>query len=234
MAEPPPTQPVAPPAPAPVPPPPTNPVGAVASAATNRASINPAFRYLGIPPSVLAWRPRVPSRNVSIFLTVTVSLTSLYVYDRRECKRLKQEYLGKVRHLARERVGGATEGVPDWMPRKVTVYGARVPEDVDVDRGAQWFKKYVKVRPSPPSPLSLYLRLTPRSRTAADVDRRSDRLQDRQRRPARWTGEKGRRGDPRPPDRRGGPGKGPLRRTGHRTRRDGLPRMWGTSHFGST
>lgn len=155
-----------PPKPPPIPPTPTNPIGAVASAVTSStpSSINPAFRYLGIPPSVLNWRPKPPSRNVSIFLLFTGTLTSLYVYDRRECKRLKKEYVEKVRWMSEESVnddmqddqrtpvGGASKSA-GWMPRKVVVYGARVPEDVDVDRGAQWFKKYVKVRP--PCSLSL-------------------------------------------------------------------------------
>ena len=154
----------------PVAPPPANPVSAVASVVSKPPSINPAFRYLGIPPSLLSYSPKPPSRNVSIFLILTASLSSLYIYDRRECCRLKKEYIEKVKWMSEEsvedvpedgevRVGaGGTSRSAGWMPRKVVVYGARVPEDVDVDRGAQWFKKYVKVRPDPPLSLPLLRR----------------------------------------------------------------------------
>lgn len=69
---------------------------------------------------------------------------TLYAYDRHQCRKLRQEYLRDVQHLSETIVPSTPDGAK-WLPRRVTVYGARIPEDVDVDRGAQWFKKYVKV-----------------------------------------------------------------------------------------
>ncbi|KAA1122650.1 mitochondrial import inner membrane translocase subunit tim54 [Puccinia graminis f. sp. tritici] len=117
------------------------------------SSINPAFRYLGIPASWLGTdRPRIrlPSAKTSGFLLSCGSLISLYVYDRHQCKKIKEKYLNQIQHLSQSLVSDPTDDGflnnddAHWMPRRVTVYGARVPEDVDVDRGTQWFKKYVK------------------------------------------------------------------------------------------
>lgn len=94
--------------------------------------------YLGIPRGVLTYRPKPPSRNTSIFLVVTTSLVSLWYYDRRECKRLKQEYIDQVKHLAAEPLA------PYEYPRKVQVYGARSPGDEDYDKSIIYFKRYVK------------------------------------------------------------------------------------------
>ncbi|KAG0145903.1 hypothetical protein CROQUDRAFT_78363 [Cronartium quercuum f. sp. fusiforme G11] len=106
---------------------------------TNR-SVNPAFRYLGIPQSWLLKRPRLPSHKTSAFLLISTSTLTLYLYDRYQCRKLKEIYVEETEHLSKELLPNSST----WLPRRVTVYGARVPEDVDVDRGAQWFKKYVK------------------------------------------------------------------------------------------
>ncbi|KNZ60303.1 hypothetical protein VP01_1575g1 [Puccinia sorghi] len=117
------------------------------------SDINPAFRYLGIPASWLSRegsngpRIRLPSPKTAGFLLSCGSLISYYVYDRHQCKKIKEKYLKQVQHLSESLVSSsALDGSVDahWMPRRVDVYGARVPEDVDVDRGTQWFKKYVK------------------------------------------------------------------------------------------
>ncbi|KAH9458106.1 hypothetical protein MJO28_005168 [Puccinia striiformis f. sp. tritici] len=121
----------------------------------NPANVNPAFRYLGIPTSWLTRqgsdRPRLklPSARTSGFLLSCGSLISLYAYDRYQCKKIKQRYLERVSHLSETLVTNPSNDQFEsdnghWMPRRVNVYGARVPEDVDVDRGTQWFKKYVK------------------------------------------------------------------------------------------
>ncbi|KAH9807562.1 inner membrane protein import complex subunit Tim54-domain-containing protein [Melampsora americana] len=109
------------------------------------SATNPAFRYLGIPQSWLkaSWKPRLPSPKTSGFILVSSSLLSLYLYDRHQCRRLREEYVHELQHLS-QAIALNTPSAASWMPRRITVYGARVPNDVDVDRGAQWFKKYVK------------------------------------------------------------------------------------------
>lgn len=94
--------------------------------------------YVGIPESVLRWKPRPPSRNWSIFLAVTSSLTAAYVYDRRECKRIRQEYIDQVQHLGEQPL------LPWDYPRKIQVYGAKSPGDDDYDKSIRYFKRYVR------------------------------------------------------------------------------------------
>lgn len=118
----------------------------------------PAFlrplRFMGVPKAVLTWQPKMPSRNTSIFLGVTITLASLYIYDRRECERIRQEYKDKVKHLADEPL------LPREYPRKVLVYTARSPGDDDYEKSLLFFKKYVKVCLSPPSLENVNLMLT--------------------------------------------------------------------------
>lgn len=71
---------------------------------------------------------------------VVASGVSLYVYDRRECKRLQQEYIARVEPYGKQLLG------PQELPRKVLVLTSRVPEDVEWDRGLKYFRRYVKVR----------------------------------------------------------------------------------------
>jgi import inner membrane translocase subunit TIM54 len=121
-----------------------------------KSGIRAALEYTGIPTSWLSKRPKLPSRNWLIFLTFTSSLTGLYVYDRRECKRIRREYVDRVKHLAEEPLGSL-----DW-PRKVTVYGCKWPGDEEHDRSMKYFRKYVKVCPciSSDVPLTFFSRLT--------------------------------------------------------------------------
>ena len=104
---------------------------------------NNPFVYLGIPQWLFDYRPSVPSRNMSIFLTVTIGLGSAYAYDRRECARLKQQYIDEVKWKSEEPLGTRE------MARRVKVYGARVPEDGDLERSSKWFKRYMRVSPAP-------------------------------------------------------------------------------------
>lgn len=103
-----------------------------------------ALRYTGIPPSWLNKRPKLPSRNWLIFLSVVSSTTGLYIFDRRECKRIKQHYVDLVKDQADELVGHF-----DW-PRRVVVYASKWPGDDDYDQGMRYFRKYVKVGANAP------------------------------------------------------------------------------------
>ncbi|KAI3619311.1 mitochondrial import inner membrane translocase subunit tim54 [Moniliophthora roreri] len=108
-------------------------------APTKKSGIRAALEFTGIPPSWLDKRPKLPSRNWLIFWTITGSITGYYIYDRRQCKQIKAEYVEKVKYLSEE-------SSPDHLasPRKVTVYGARWPGDEDWDQCIRYFRKYVK------------------------------------------------------------------------------------------
>ncbi|KAG0697010.1 inner membrane protein import complex subunit Tim54-domain-containing protein [Suillus ampliporus] len=97
-----------------------------------------ALEYTGIPPSWFEKRPKLPSRNWLIFISVTTSIVSYYAYDRKECRRIRSEYAARVEHLAKDPLGTAD------LPRKVTVYGAKWPGDEDHDKSLRFFRKYVK------------------------------------------------------------------------------------------
>ena len=97
------------------------------------------LQHTGIPPSWLEKRPKIPSRNWLIFLSVTSSVVGLYLYDRQQCKHIRQYYVDKVKHLAEEPMN------PFEFPRKVSVYAAKWPGDEDYDQSMRYFRKYVKV-----------------------------------------------------------------------------------------
>lgn len=96
------------------------------------------FESVGVPQSVTRYRPRLPSRNWLIFLSVTGSLLGSYIYDRRQCRLIRDSYKARVAHLAEEPL--ATHD----LPRKVTVYTCKSPSDDDYQRSMRFFKKYVK------------------------------------------------------------------------------------------
>ena len=121
------------------------------SNAPRTSGIRAALQYTGIPPSWLDKRPKLPSRNWLIFLSVTSTITGYYIYDRRECRRIRQEYVEKVKHMSEE-----TSDHLSW-PRKVTVYAARWPGDEDWDQCMRYFRKYVKVSVDPLSPRVLLM-----------------------------------------------------------------------------
>ncbi|PFH54230.1 hypothetical protein AMATHDRAFT_135423 [Amanita thiersii Skay4041] len=102
------------------------------------AGIRAALRFTGLPTSWLDKRPKLPSRNWLIFLTTVSSVTGYYVYDRRQCKQIRQTYIDRVKHFSEE----ATD--PLALPRKVTVYGAKWPGDEDYNQCIKHFRKYVK------------------------------------------------------------------------------------------
>ncbi|KAI0636678.1 inner membrane protein import complex subunit Tim54-domain-containing protein [Trametes polyzona] len=103
-----------------------------------KSGVRTVLQYTGIPPSWLDKRPRLPSRNWLIFLTVTSAVAGYYVYDRQQCKKIRQEYVDKVKDLATQPMGSME------LPRLVTVYGAKWPGDQDYDRSMRYFRKYVK------------------------------------------------------------------------------------------
>lgn len=76
---------------------------------------------------------------MSVFLLFTASLTSLYAYDRNECKKLQKEYMDKVRWMSEQKLDSYE------FPRKVRVLGARVPDDGELERSSKWFKRYMRV-----------------------------------------------------------------------------------------
>ncbi|KAG6376317.1 mitochondrial import inner membrane translocase subunit Tim54 [Boletus reticuloceps] len=97
-----------------------------------------ALEYTGIPASWLSARPRLPSRNWCIFITLTSSLISYYAYDRHQARSIRRSYIDQVKHLADEPMKSTD------LPRKVVVYGAKWPGDEDHQRAVRFFKKYVK------------------------------------------------------------------------------------------
>lgn len=105
-----------------------------------QSGIKTVLQYTGIPPSWLDKRPKLPSRNWLIFLSVTSAITGYYLYDRKQCKEIRQEYVEKVKHLSKVPLPSMA------LPRKVTVYGCKWPNDEDYDRSLKYFRKYVKVR----------------------------------------------------------------------------------------
>ena len=84
-------------------------------------------------------RLRLPSRNWLIFLSLSTTLTSAILYDRREKKRATQRWAESVSHVAAEPLR------TDTMPRRITVYVASPPGDGGSLRaGRELFHEYVR------------------------------------------------------------------------------------------
>ncbi|KAI9661459.1 MAG: mitochondrial import inner membrane translocase subunit tim54 [Alyxoria varia] len=94
---------------------------------------NPALRLLGIPHI----KPRLPSRNWLIFLTLSTSIAATIYHDRRERRLATQKWCTLVSHRSQEPLS------PHQMPRRVTVYLAAPPGD-SVRTVRQHFHEYVK------------------------------------------------------------------------------------------
>ncbi|KAF9052837.1 inner membrane protein import complex subunit Tim54-domain-containing protein [Panaeolus papilionaceus] len=90
------------------------------------SGVRTVLKYTGIPPSWLDKRPKLPSRNWLIFWSLTGSILGYYVYDRRQCKQIKQHYIDKVKHLSE------VSADPFDTPRR------------DYDQSLRYFRKYVK------------------------------------------------------------------------------------------
>lgn len=145
MSAPPPEPPAAASSTAPAASTPANPVAVAGPSA--KASLEPltgfrsALEHTGVPRSVLLYKPRLPSRKWLVFWTLLGSVSYIYYDDRRKCKEIREEYLAKVRHYGQEPLEGGSLG----LVRKVKVLAARWPEDDEADRGARYFRKYLKV-----------------------------------------------------------------------------------------
>lgn len=69
------------------------------------------------------WRPRLPSRNWLIFLSVTGTFTAAVMYDRREKRRVQRKWADTVSHLAEEHLS------PNTMPRRIRIFVQAPPAD---------------------------------------------------------------------------------------------------------
>ncbi|EKD02255.1 hypothetical protein A1Q2_03402 [Trichosporon asahii var. asahii CBS 8904] len=121
----------------------TTAAGAAAEAAKKAPQELKGFRkaleHTGLPKSVINWKPRLPSRNWCIFLTVVGTVSYIYYDDRKQAKEIRKRYEDAVRPMAAVPLKNTLD-----LPRKVTVYAARWPEDDESDRGLLYFRKYVK------------------------------------------------------------------------------------------
>ncbi|WFD30449.1 mitochondrial import inner membrane translocase subunit tim54 [Malassezia sp. CBS 17886] len=96
------------------------------------------LKWMGIPESVLTMKPRLPSRNWSIFLASVAAVTFLYYEDRRQCQKIREGFKERVRGLAEVPMN------PTELPRKVLVYTAKYPGDDDYEVAVDHFKRFVK------------------------------------------------------------------------------------------
>jgi len=83
------------------------------------------------------FRPKLPSRNWMIFLTITGSFTAAVIYDKREKRRVQRKWCKLVEHVAKEPLD------PRSMPRKLTVFLEGAPTD-GLRTAQDHFKEYVK------------------------------------------------------------------------------------------
>ncbi|APA06304.1 hypothetical protein SS1G_01185 [Sclerotinia sclerotiorum 1980 UF-70] len=106
-----------------------------AKATAKQKPPNPMWKYLGFGEN---FRPRVPSRNWMIFLSITGSFTAAIIYDKREKKRAQRKWCRLVEHIAKEPLGDSRT-----MPRKLTVFLEGPPTD-GLRVAQDHFKEYVK------------------------------------------------------------------------------------------
>ncbi|CAD6447173.1 5c55b585-971c-46b1-b3de-5626cef68ec5 [Sclerotinia trifoliorum] len=106
-----------------------------AKATAKQKPPNPMWKYLGFGEN---FRPRVPSRNWMIFLSITGSFTAAIIYDKREKKRAQRKWCKLVEHIAKEPLGDSRT-----MPRKLTVFLEGPPTD-GLRVAQDHFKEYVK------------------------------------------------------------------------------------------
>ena len=95
---------------------------------------NPMWKYMGLGEN---FRPRLPSRNWMIFLSITGTFTAAVIYDKREKKRAQRKWCKLVEHIAKEPLGRQE------MPRKLTVFLESPPSD-GLRTAQDHFKEYVK------------------------------------------------------------------------------------------
>lgn len=95
---------------------------------------NPMWKYLGFGEN---FRPKLPSRNWSIFLAITGSFTAAVIYDKRETKRVQRKWCRLVEHVGKDPLD------PRTMPRKLSVFLEGPPTD-GLRSAQDHFKEYVK------------------------------------------------------------------------------------------
>lgn len=95
---------------------------------------NPIYKYMGLGEN---FRPKLPSRNWSIFLAITGSFTAAVIYDKREKKRAQRKWCKLVEHVAKEPLD------PRAMPRRLTIFLEAPPTD-GLRVAQDHFKEYVK------------------------------------------------------------------------------------------
>ena len=83
------------------------------------------------------FRPRLPSRNWSIFLTIVGTFSAAVIYDKREKNRVQRKWCKLVEHLAKEPLE------PRSMPRKLSIFLEAPPAD-GLRVSQDHFKLYVK------------------------------------------------------------------------------------------
>ena len=105
-----------------------------AKAATPPRPPNPIYKYMGLGEN---FRPRLPSRNWMIFLSITASFTAAVIYDKREKRRVQRKWCKLVEHVAKEPLDSKS------MPRKLTVFLEGPPTD-GLRVAQDHFKEYVK------------------------------------------------------------------------------------------
>ncbi|KAI6713036.1 hypothetical protein JHW43_004407 [Diplocarpon mali] len=95
---------------------------------------NPMWKYMGFGEN---FRPKLPSRNWTIFLTLTGTFTAAVIYDQRETRRAQRKWCKLVEHISKEPLN------PREMPRKLTVFLEGPPTD-GLRVAQDHFKEYVK------------------------------------------------------------------------------------------
>ncbi|KAG9244926.1 putative mitochondrial import inner membrane translocase subunit tim54 [Calycina marina] len=95
---------------------------------------NPIWMYMGFGKN---FRPKIPSRNWLIFLSLTGSITTAIVYDKREKTRAQRKWCKLVEHIAKEPLESKA------MPRRLTVFLEGPPTD-GLRNAQDHFKEYVK------------------------------------------------------------------------------------------
>ncbi|ORY02358.1 mitochondrial import inner membrane translocase subunit Tim54 [Clohesyomyces aquaticus] len=94
---------------------------------------NPVWRMMGLP----NFRLKLPSRNWTIFLTITGSWSAAVYYDRREKKRIQKKWTKVVEHIAQESLDTSQ------LARKLTIYISAPPAD-GIVTAREHFQEYVK------------------------------------------------------------------------------------------
>lgn len=92
------------------------------------------WKYMGLGEN---FRPRLPSRNWMIFLTLVGSFSAAVIYDKREKNRVQRKWCKLVEHLAKEPLD------PRAMPRKLSIFLEAPPAD-GLRVSQDHFKQYVK------------------------------------------------------------------------------------------